>query len=234
MSGSLTRHSLIKCRTKQCPFTPDEHEEWMELCSRAPEHGHRHDQPSHQHWPKRSQGGKEIVAILCWPMHDRIDNGDWSNDVKDFPGRGPVYFAQDLHGNTLIERPVLSAAAEAVDTPGRDLMRERPARLASAAAPSVGSKEESDGQPDGDIPTPADVGDVAHNRDSSRAPPAASPLTHEAEELTGIERRHTVVANHHCSIARQSTPGHHRKAAHACSSSHWKKIITASPIGPVG
>ena len=108
---TLTRHSLIKCRTKDCPFTPDEHDEWMELCSRAPEHGHRHDQPTHQHHPKKGMGGNnplsKIVAVLCWPFHDRIDNKDWGNDVKNVPGRGLVYFAWDLHGNTLIERMVM-------------------------------------------------------------------------------------------------------------------------------
>ena len=30
---------------------------------------------TNQHWPKRSQGGKKIVALLCWPLHDCIDNG---------------------------------------------------------------------------------------------------------------------------------------------------------------
>jgi len=55
----------------------------------------------------------KIVSIICWPMHDRIDNKDWGNDVKDIPWRGRVYFAWDIHGNTLIEREVLSAAAEA-------------------------------------------------------------------------------------------------------------------------
>ena len=113
---TLTRHSLIKCRTQDCPFTPEEHDEWMELCARAPEHGHRHDQPSHQHHPKKGMGGKnsksKVVAILCWPMHDRIDNADWGNAVKDIPGRGRVYFAWDLHGNTLIEKEVMPGEPE--------------------------------------------------------------------------------------------------------------------------
>ncbi|KKL10406.1 hypothetical protein LCGC14_2556120, partial [marine sediment metagenome] len=111
---TVTRHSLVKCRTRDCPFTPDQHDEWMDLCSRAPEHGHRHDQLTHQHHPKKGMGGNnplaKIVAVLCWPFHDRVDNGDWSNDVKDMPGRGRVYFAQDLHGNTLIEKEVMPDA----------------------------------------------------------------------------------------------------------------------------
>lgn len=28
-----------------------------------------------QHWPKRSQGGKRVVARLCPGHHDAIDNG---------------------------------------------------------------------------------------------------------------------------------------------------------------
>ncbi len=131
---SVTRQSLVKCKTKGCPFTPDEHEEWMSLCRQAPEHGHRDDQLSHQHLPKKGMGGhnskSKIVSILCWPMHDRIDNKDWGNAVRDIPGRGRVYFAWDLHGNTLIERDLvpeegdegvaggpISAALEAVHSP---------------------------------------------------------------------------------------------------------------------
>ena len=32
------------------------------------------DRITHQHWPKRSQGGKGIVAILCQEHHMMIDN----------------------------------------------------------------------------------------------------------------------------------------------------------------
>lgn len=73
------------------------------LCSQAPEHGHRHDQPTHQHIPKKGMGGNnpesKIRAVLCWPMHDRIDNKDWGNGIFD-----GVYRAWDLHNNTIIER----------------------------------------------------------------------------------------------------------------------------------
>lgn len=43
----------------------------------------------HQHWPKRSQGGKTIVSLLCAGHHDCIDNGTQyegarlANDVRD-------------------------------------------------------------------------------------------------------------------------------------------------------
>ncbi len=142
-----------KCKAKGCPFTPDEHEEWMGLCRKAPEHGHRDDQLSHQHLPKKGMGGhnqkSKIEAILCWPMHDRIDNGDWGNGivVAFIDGQKvPMYRAFDLHNNTLIERPVLSAAAEVEPKPADVNLDAAPL----AAAPSAGEKEESDGQVDGD------------------------------------------------------------------------------------
>jgi hypothetical protein len=62
----------------------------------------------HQHWPKRSQGGKVVVAFLCAYCHNRIDNGDWGNQV--FRGMGPrinaIYRAWDIHNNTLIQRVI--------------------------------------------------------------------------------------------------------------------------------
>ena len=167
---TLTRTPLNKCRTKDCPFTPDEHDEWMDLCSRAPEHGHRHDQPSHQHWPKRSQGGKEIVAVLCWPMHDRIDNFDWGNDVKEVPGRGRVYFAWDLHGNTLIERdiddPALNDGAEARGSLKAKHRPGTPEIAGSIPAPDKTSALSSSAGLGGEAATPPQV---------SPSP----PLTHE-------------------------------------------------------
>ena len=404
---TLTRHPLTKCRTRDCPFTPKEHDEWMELCSRAPEHGHRHDQPSHQHWPKKGMGGRpsgsplsvlkdprsmrfyvargaerhevlegmcavckkplfdgddvmdnesaiapltetatgavagespksstppkpsavdairfpvlsrrgvkpppseeagrraieetgdtapvsldldgaaaesarvalpvlpkssrararatadtvgvvgssahgdeivsaaradesahlgtlaeseatartkplpslsticcgecitagftldidhdpsiipespRIVAILCWPMHDRIDNADWGNAVKPIPGRGRVYFAWDLHGNTLIEKDidgqVLSDGAEGETVSKVPSGRQEPLGSAEVpeplearsegqpSAPSLSTKEESDGQDDSVL-----SGDVrGRNLDVSSGP---SPLTHD-------------------------------------------------------
>ncbi|KKN15859.1 hypothetical protein LCGC14_0981520, partial [marine sediment metagenome] len=123
-----------KCRTKGCPFTPDEHDEWMALCRKAPEHGHRDDQLSHQHHPKKGMGGhnskSKIVAILCWPMHDRIDNGDWGNAVVTTIEDGKqieIYRAWDLHNKTIIEQIIgindaFSDDAEAVvRTPSPDV-----------------------------------------------------------------------------------------------------------------
>ena len=115
---SVTRQSLrFKCSVKDCPWPKDKeiHVPW---CLGIPNVEHWADKPTHQHYPKKGMGGNNpksrIVAILCVTCHDRIDNTDWGNDVKQFPGRGRVYFAWDLHGNTLIEREVLSDGAEAV------------------------------------------------------------------------------------------------------------------------
>ncbi len=184
---SVTRQSLrFKCSVKDCPWPKDEeiHVPW---CLGIPDVEHWPDKPTHQHWPKKGMGGNnpksKIIAILCPPCHDRIDNVDWGNNVKNFPGRGDVYFAWDLHGNTLIERPVLSDGAEAATsgsisntaegvkviadpTPPRgsegNLKPDSVAAHTSAPSPSA-EKEEGDGQesgvPDGGVHGP-DVGDT--------------------------------------------------------------------------
>jgi hypothetical protein len=107
---SVTRQSLrFKCSVKDCPWPKDEeiHVPW---CLGIPNVEHWADKPTHQHFPKKGMGGKnpksKIVAILCVTCHDRIDNGDWGNAANHIPGRGKVYFAWDLHGNTLIERDI--------------------------------------------------------------------------------------------------------------------------------
>lgn len=186
MSSSVTRQSLRKCKTKGCPFTPDEHEEWMALCRQAPEHGHRDDQLSHQHHPKKGMGGhnqkSKIVAILCWPMHDRIDNGDWSNDIKDFPGRGLAYFAWDLHGNILIERPVLSAAAEGELKPAKATVTGLP--TGSHGADTGGSSEQVRG-PSAAAPSAGVLSDGAEGEQVSKEAvigPSAPPLSKEEDD----------------------------------------------------
>lgn len=176
--------TAVKCRTKGCPFTPDEHDEWMALCRQAPEHGHRDDQLSHQHHPKKGMGGhnslSKIVAILCWPMHNRIDNGDYGNDVKD-----GVFSAWDLHGKTLIERPVLSAAAEAAEA-GQDTQDEPvspsvqvpvPDAGSSAAAPSAGQNISPPTSPRRRAPVGGSTSSTG--RASNQHIDDTTPLTHE-------------------------------------------------------
>ena len=113
---SVTRQSLrFKCSVQDCPWRDNEeiHIPW---CLGIPDVEHWADKPTHQHYPKKGMGGKnpksKIVSILCVTCHDRIDNGDWGNDVKEMPGRGKVYFAWDLHGNTLIEKEVMPNATQ--------------------------------------------------------------------------------------------------------------------------
>ena len=71
---SVTRVPL--CAVAGCPWPndPDIHVPW---CG----HGLAYE---HHHWPKRSQGGKNIVAILCPRCHARTDT-DLGNCVKDYP-----------------------------------------------------------------------------------------------------------------------------------------------------
>jgi len=53
----------------------------------------------------------KIVAVLCWPMHDRIDNKDWGNGVFDLGNGSKLYRAWTIHNETILER-VLSSGAE--------------------------------------------------------------------------------------------------------------------------
>jgi hypothetical protein len=101
---TLTRTRLDKCSTKGCPAPFDE--EWhVPWCRGVHE---CFGGATHQHWPKRSQGGKEIVACLCAGMHDAVDNGAfYGNAVLTHDGRR--YFRLwDIHNVTLIERVLAS------------------------------------------------------------------------------------------------------------------------------
>ena len=139
------------CTVKGCPAPrdPDFH---IPICGHGLV-GHHH------HVTKRSQGGKDGPQVfICPDCHEKIDSGPWGNDIKNIPGRGDVYFAWDLHGNTLIERTIgeetrpLSDGAEAVEPQGTSEPSGghlRKSEASSAPSPSAGEKEEGDGQPDG-------------------------------------------------------------------------------------
>lgn len=64
-----------------CPFPQQAawHDEWLERCRSAAPHGHRDDQMTHAHWPKKQMGGNnpkaKVRAYICWPIHDSADNG---------------------------------------------------------------------------------------------------------------------------------------------------------------
>jgi hypothetical protein len=147
-------------------------------------------------------------VFICPDCHHNIDNGEWGNAAKHVPGRGRVYFAWDIHGNTLIEKDldsVLSAAAEAA-VAGQDTQDEPatssvqvpvPDAGSSAAAPSAGqSKEESDGRRQGSasdaegLPEGAEAGSEADAAGgggdgrhmvsgADRDASVPAPLTHE-------------------------------------------------------
>lgn len=200
---SATRTSLrFKCKTKDCPWRDDEdiHVPW---CLGIPDVEHWRDKPTHQHWPKKGMGGNnpksKIVAILCNYCHDRIDNFDWGNDVKNIPGRGLVYFAWDLHGNTLIEREVMPDAARQPQEvgqreEGREAGRlsdgaeedagEVPPVLTEPSAPSL-SKEESDGHRRGRARNPEDAPSVEGGGSAATVPTATVVVVGGGHRIDG-------------------------------------------------
>ena len=150
---SITRTPV--CRTKGCPAPrdPDWHVPW---CGHGTE-GHHH------HVPKRSQGGKNIVAFLCPACHDKVDNTpDWDNDISPGEDGKLEYILWDTQveggwNHPLIRRTLEagSAAAEGACSSKEERLVDsqehvgsNPTRpLNSAAAPSAsGKKEEDDGE----------------------------------------------------------------------------------------
>jgi len=111
---SITRTALDKCSTKECPFSRDEHDEWMERCANGKPHGHRQDQPTHAHFPKKGMGGNNpksrIVAVICWPLHDSVDNG--LNGMGITLDEVRVW---DIHNETILRGPALSGVGEELE-----------------------------------------------------------------------------------------------------------------------
>ncbi|KKK95244.1 hypothetical protein LCGC14_2674740, partial [marine sediment metagenome] len=148
---SVTHTAL--CTVKGCPAPkdPDWHKPW---CG----HGVAGE---HQHWPKRSQGGKRIVAFLCHDCHDRIDNGDWGNSVVTTMEDGKqieIYRAWDLHNETIIERIINGGFRD-----GAEAVVRTPASPPDVSAASL--KEESDGT---DIPKPQTKDAEVYGRETSQ------------------------------------------------------------------
>lgn len=85
------------CGVKGCPFPNSA--TWH-----VPHCGHGLG-GQHHHWPKRSQGGKEIVAFLCPDCHFKVDNWLWKDAVVETDGRR-LYRLWDEHGKLVLERPV--------------------------------------------------------------------------------------------------------------------------------
>lgn len=88
------------CKTSGCTFDEETHAagSW---CRGIPGVPHAEGY-THQHVPKRSQGGKAIRSLLCAYCHDRCDNGDWGNTFID--GEYRLY---DLQNKTLIRRRLI-------------------------------------------------------------------------------------------------------------------------------
>ena len=194
---SVTHTAL--CTVKGCPAPkdPDWHKPW---CG----HGVAGE---HQHWPKRSQGGKRIVAFLCHDCHDRIDNGDWGNSVVTTMEDGKqieIYRAWDLHNETIIERVINGGFSD-----GAEAVVRTPASPPDVSAASL--KEESDGEPnrqEANVPPLQDApedNDVLAGHGSRDLPPVRDrargsvrperaegehlrdPLTHEQRVAKALE-----------------------------------------------
>mgnify|MGYP001561316687 CR=1 FL=1 len=134
------------CRTPGCPApsSPDWHIPW---CQDIP--GHKcFGAATHQHAPKRSQGGKAIVACLCAGAHDRIDNGPgvWGNAVRVL-AEGRTYFAwdgaTDGKPHIVIERVIDPPWWE--DGAGQTTGAARPVNSLSLISPALPSEEGSAG-----------------------------------------------------------------------------------------
>lgn len=127
---------------KDCPFSEEDHYNWC---------GHQGEKRTHLHWPKKGMGGNnpksKIVAIACWPCHDKIDNFGGSIHIKNLPGKGLTCWGMDIRGNTLFEKVLEagSAAAEASKAPahiGKGPSREE--AHPSAAAPPASGESSAD------------------------------------------------------------------------------------------
>lgn len=129
------------CSTKGCPTrlksfkgdVNDWHRPWCQDIK-----GHKcFGGATHQHVPKKGMGGNnpesKIVACICAGAHDRIDNGDWGNEVLDVPDVGKVYRVHDLHGKTLLERVIERCPEEPDPDEGLELRPEIEERLRQSA-----------------------------------------------------------------------------------------------------
>jgi hypothetical protein len=160
--ASVTRTPA--CTVKGCPAPrdPDWH---VPICGHGLE-GHHH------HVIKRSQGGKDGPQVfICPDCHHNIDNGEWGNAAKHVPGRGLVYFAWDLHGNTLIEKEVMPNAGRTPhNIDQREVGRESGLVLSDGA--------EAGGRTPDSIAT---IHSVYNEADSSAPSPSAGVLSDGAE-----------------------------------------------------
>ena len=190
----VKRIPTFRCTTKGCPWPKDEdtHVPW---CLHIEGVEHRRDQPWHQHHPKRSQGGKQIVAILCSYCSDRVDNTpDWDNDISPGEDGKLEYILWDTKveggwNSPLICRPIGPAAGEQSN---RERGGQTPNAMASKATPAAGSGREA-GSAAAEVQvaevTTATGRSAGTSPDTSAAAPPASPLSTAAEAPgTAVDR----------------------------------------------
>jgi hypothetical protein len=143
-----------RCTTKDCSFDEQTHIDgaWC----RGIEGVTHSEGYTEQHWPKRSQGGKEIVALLCAYCHSEVDNGfRWGNAVIEVNG-SRYYRMWDLNNNTLIERELSNVTgtrdhAEEAGAVLPAMRTEREVAHIQVQGRTETGDEELDGQSDRDL-----------------------------------------------------------------------------------
>lgn len=107
----MTVTRVSACRVKGCPAPkdPDFH---IPHCGHGLE-GHHH------HVPKRSQGGKRIVAFLCPKCHDEVDNGiSLGNQIWKDKGGREHYLLYDMAkgpSEPIVDRVLEAGSAAATE-----------------------------------------------------------------------------------------------------------------------
>lgn len=182
---------IPECKAPYCPAPtdPDWHKCW--ICG-AIATEHHHVRPRGMGGSKsRKKDPKNIVA-LCHSHHEMVTTGGWGCAINHIPGRGLVFWAWDLHGNTKAER-VLEAESSAVEREcpipqpaGEDVSGNRPP---SAAPPSVSNASHP-------------VGHVGAGATAS----SQNPLSAPARGLRANSRAESAAAEEDVSTGRHSLP----------------------------
>lgn len=138
------------CSVKDCPAPKDP--DWH-----VPHCGHGLA-GEHQHFPKRSQGGKEVVAFLCHDCHMETDNGLWHDGVYDLWGERH-YYIKDIKGNDLLD--IIIGASTGADMTPQEVAPSAEATnlIGPGVSPPEGRTAKSPPGPDNDLP----VGEVGRS-----------------------------------------------------------------------
>ena len=127
------------CRVKGCPAPKDP--DWHKPhCGHGLE-GHHH------HVPKRSQGGKRIVAFLCPKCHDEVDNGiSLGNQIWKDKGGREHYLLYDMAKGP--SEPIVDRVLEAGKGQGDGLHTGDSHRNGSGMGTPLREVEHGDAEPD--------------------------------------------------------------------------------------